>query len=369
MSLSVENLELPPHGKLLYLSLHRDSTLLAVGCTNGFQVYTCPEGAGTPTVLLTRVINPGGGIGIIEPVEKSNIFLLVGGGPVPCFRRNIVAIWDDAELQVVAQLPFDSDVRSVKIFRHDKVAVLLQERISIFALCHGSVEVSVPIGDNPRGVFCMPSADVVMYPAQTTGKLCVRYLDGDGTRTRYIPCHNAAVGFITASDDGSHIATVSENGTLVRIYDIGGSLIKEVRRGTKAAVVSSLVFSKDNRFLACMSTRGTVHIFNTTTPEASKGTAAGLKSYLGGWVPSAIKSYVEPERAFAYFTDNELVGLAGVCAFEPTVGPGSRYLLHLYTHSGLFWKLYFNGAQGGACQVANRCDLSIPTDRDRDRGI
>lgn len=64
------------------------------------------------------------------------------------------------------------------------------------------------------------------------------------------------------SFDGTRIATASEKGTLIRVFDtLSGKLLQELRRGTEKAEIYSIAFNSTGQWLAVSSDRGTVHIF------------------------------------------------------------------------------------------------------------
>lgn len=66
-----------------------------------------------------------GGIGLIEMVENSNLFLLVGGGMRPLFSPNQVSIlwkhnvkvmiWDDAKARFVGEIIVGSKVLNLRV--------------------------------------------------------------------------------------------------------------------------------------------------------------------------------------------------------------------------------------------------------------
>jgi len=61
---------------------------------------------------------------------------------------------------------------------------------------------------------------------------------------------------------GDKLATSSEKGTIIRLYNTrDGLLIQEFRRGNEYAHIFSLSFDNSGRWLACSSDSGTIHIF------------------------------------------------------------------------------------------------------------
>ena len=113
-------------------------------------------------------------------------------------------------------------------------------------------------------------------------------------RTTFVNAHESALGALTLSVDGSLLATASERGTVIRLFDtrgvtIGGGCVgggpeknttnttpnnvsssiplREFRRGVERATISCLTFSLDSQWLGCASNHGTVHIFQTCNPD------------------------------------------------------------------------------------------------------
>jgi hypothetical protein len=115
-------------------------------------------------------------------------------------------------------------------------------------------------------------------------------------RTTFVDAHESALGALALSSDGSLLATASERGTVVRLFDTRGVTIgsgglagggagcnggggeagsakvssstplREFRRGVDRATISCLAFSLDSAWLGCASDHGTVHVFRTQDP-------------------------------------------------------------------------------------------------------
>lgn len=96
-------------------------------------------------------------------------------------------------------------------------------------------------------------------------------------KTRFIAAHEGALASLAMSADGSRVATASEKGTIVRVFDsLEGSQLFELRRGADQAMVHSLGFSPACDWLAATSDKGTVHIFSLTAkPQGQAGAGAG----------------------------------------------------------------------------------------------
>lgn len=87
---------------------------------------------------------------------------------------------------------------------------------------------------------------------------------------RLIDAHNTPVAALTLSLDGSRLATASEKGTLVRIFDTSsGAKLQELRRGTDPAEIYHIAFNRTCSWLAVTSDKNTVHVFSLR--EVGKG--------------------------------------------------------------------------------------------------
>ena len=90
---------------------------------------------------------------------------------------------------------------------------------------------------------------------------------------KIIPAHETPVICLALNQEGTQLATASEKGTLVRVFDTAsGSLLHEVRRGTSSANIYCINFSKDSAMLCVSSDHGTVHVFllHKDTPNQPK---------------------------------------------------------------------------------------------------
>ena len=124
------------------------------------------------------------------------------------------------------------------------------------------------------------SGMVLACPSVTTGQVRVELY---GLRkTLFFDAHEGPLAAISLTIDGSLLATASERGTIIRLFNTGwksggcirggygnisessnslGTPLREFRRGVEHAKICSLSFSLDRCWLGCASDRGTVHIF------------------------------------------------------------------------------------------------------------
>ena len=155
---------------------------------------------------------------------------------------------------------------------------------------------------NSRGLcaLCPLSSNTVLVcPGLQKGHVrCELY---DAKKTTLIEAHESQLAAFALNLDGSRLATASETGTLIRIFDTAtGSALQEVRRGVDKAEIYSIAFSPTSQWLACSSDRGTVHVFalkgshSAAQAGHTHGNAGGGRSAAAAAAASSSESKEEP---------------------------------------------------------------------------
>ena len=165
-------------------------------------------------------------------------------------------------------------------------------------------------------------------------------------RTTFMNAHESALGALTLSVDGSLLATASERGTVIRLFDtrgvtIGGGSnnttgkkidtasvsssvpLREFRRGVERATISCLTFSLDSNWLGCASNHGTVHIFQTQDPNNNSSVEKKSKSSsMTGKAMRMLPKLVAAPKKYLMDGEHSYAQVRGVphpraCAFVP----------------------------------------------------
>ncbi|KAJ1719391.1 Phosphatidylinositol 3,5-bisphosphate-binding protein [Coemansia erecta] len=132
------------------------------------------------------------------------------------------------------------------------------------------------------------------------------------TNINIIAAHATAISALAVSSDGTMVASASEKGTLIRIFDtMSGRLLHELRRGVDRADIHSIAFSPDNTKLCVSSDKGTVHIFNLdgkhpnnqqpSSSSLSATAAAGNRQSNLKFMKDLLPKYFSSEWSFAHF--------------------------------------------------------------------
>mmetsp|Transcript_82406 Transcript_82406/g.229587 ORF Transcript_82406/g.229587 Transcript_82406/m.229587 type:complete len:439 (-) Transcript_82406:170-1486(-) len=365
------DLQSNPVNEILYVSFNQDSTCFVCGTETGFRVYSVDP------FRLThrREFEDGGGLGVVAMLFRTNILAFSGGGASPRFQPHKVMLWDDKTARVVAELSFRSVVRSVRL-RRDLVVVVLDRKIYVYGLRSLHLLNSIETISNPKGLCCLSvGADRVMLvcPGMQQGRVLVVFYPRsfgefqaptDRERTIIIAAHEAPLAAMGIDYSGALLATASEKGTIVRVFDTTkGAPIQELRRGLDRAEIHSLafgpVFGQAGEWLAVASDKGTVHIFsvrrlgrdgygggNASSSAAHAAHHTGADSSTPGNSKSSLQrisrvlpSYFSSEWSLAQFRvpDNRCISAFGT---DP------RTIIILCAN-GSYYKARFDPVRGG----------------------
>lgn len=119
--------------------------------------------------------------------------------------------------------------------------------------------------ENPKGIVAISydtKKTVLAYPADKT-KGYVRVKCYENSITSLINAHESAISYIALNHDGSLLATASDKGTLIRIFQSDtGLFLQEVRRGKDKAEIQHICFDLSSKLMAATSEKGTIHIWS-----------------------------------------------------------------------------------------------------------
>eukprot|EP00735_Rhodelphis_limneticus_P011667 TRINITY_DN47_c0_g1::TRINITY_DN47_c0_g1_i1::g.14732::m.14732 TRINITY_DN47_c0_g1::TRINITY_DN47_c0_g1_i1::g.14732 ORF type:complete len:407 (-),score=45.42,sp/Q93VB2/AT18A_ARATH/51.02/8e-133,WD40/PF00400.27/3.6e+03,WD40/PF00400.27/9.9e+03,WD40/PF00400.27/9.1,WD40/PF00400.27/0.0024,CPSF_A/PF03178.10/2.9,CPSF_A/PF03178.10/94 TRINITY_DN47_c0_g1_i1:991-2211(-) len=268
------NLQHCQTNELLYIGFNQDQGCFACGTENGFRIYNCD-----PFKETFRRDFHNGGVGLVEMLFRCNILALVGGGKVPRYPPNKVMIWDDHQSRCIGELSFRNEVKAVKL-RRDRIVVVLEYKIYVYNFADLKLLHQIETVSNPKGLcaVCPQTSKIVLAcPALHRGHVRIEMYDIK--KTSFVPAHEASLANLALNMEGTRLATCSEKGTLIRIFDTySAELLQELRRGSDKAEIYSLCFSPKSEWLCCSSDKGTIHVFNISEPAKDKNGAGGNDS-------------------------------------------------------------------------------------------
>eukprot|EP01132_Coremiostelium_polycephalum_P002409 gene2409-2976_t len=328
------------HPNLLFANFNQDYSCFACGTEKGFLIFSCDPFK----ERFGRVFD--GGVGIVEMLFRCNILAIVGGGKKPKYTPNQVMIWDDYQNKCIAKLEFKSEVKAVKL-RKDRIVVVLENKVYVYNFSDLQLVHQLETTSNPKGLCAVSpgSSNVLACPGLKPGYVHVELYDLK--QTQIIPAHESALSQIALNRDGTRLATASEKGTLIRIFDTStGEKIKEVRRGTNRAEIYSIAFNNDSTALCVSSDKNTGHIFDlsrSTSGVVSKEIENDSQqknrqssfSFMGDILPT---NYFKSEWSAVQF---QIPESKSICAFGST--PNS---INVICASGICYKYFYDFSKG-----------------------
>lgn len=289
--------------QLLYLGLNQDHGCFVCGMTNGFRVYNVE-----PLREKACRVFQDGGIGSAEMLFRCNYLALLGGGKPPKYPTNKVIIWDDKKDKCVIELPFKSEVKAVRL-RRDRIVVVLETRIIVLSFTQTPQQLHVfKTCLNEKGL-CQLCPDVsnslLVFPGHEVGQVQIVDLADTKKAASILAAHETALGCLALNTSGTLLATASEKGTLIRVFDThSGKKLHELRRGSDKATICCINFSPDSKKICVSSDKCTVHIFLLEESSEKSALGSGLlpKYFNSTW--SIAKFTVSSPRSICAFTPN-----------------------------------------------------------------
>jgi len=203
---------------------------------------------------------------------------------------------------IICELTFPSAVLAVRLNRK-RLAVVLEEEIYLYDISNMSLLRTIQTSPNPNAICALsPSSEncYLAYPLPKAGEdqgdkrpthapprsAYVAPTAGDvliyDTITlkavNVVEAHRSPLSCIALNSDGTHLATASDKGTIIRVFSVPqGQKLFQFRRGTVPLTIYSMSFNLSTTLLCVSSVSDTVHIFRlTSAQQGGSQTSAGL---------------------------------------------------------------------------------------------
>ncbi|XP_031552176.1 WD repeat domain phosphoinositide-interacting protein 4-like isoform X2 [Actinia tenebrosa] len=336
-----------------HIALNQDHGCFVSTIDGGFRVYnTDPLAEKTRIIDITELYQ----ISQVHMLYRTNLLAIVGTGPGARFSNDKVCIWDDTCKKMVLEFTYGSPVMTVRL-RRDQLIVVLKNKIHVYTFPNDPQKVLYfDTRDNPKGLCeVSPSTErpLLVFPAHKCGSVQLVYLSNrqpDSSSAPFtINAHKGELACLAVNQQGTQLATASQKGTLIRVFDAQSrNQLIELRRGADPATLYCINFSHDSSFLCVSSDKGTVHIFALKDSKLNKRSSLSKAGFLG--------RYVESQWGLANFTVPAEV--ACVCAF------GQASSVIVVCIDGTFHKYVFT--PDGNCnresydvflELGNDCDI------------
>ena len=317
--------------ELLFAGFNQDNQCFSVGTNDGFRIYNTE-----PFKLkFERILE--GEIAMVIMLYRTNILALVGSDNNINYKRSKLIIWDDNQKKPLSELKFNQNIMNVKL-RKDKIIVICRDKIYIFNLSTFKNMDIIETGDNAHGIVGVsftPEQTVIAYPDKMKGNVRIKNYEKDNVFS--LQAHENNIAYICVSYDGNLMATASEQGTLIRIFE----------------TIKHICFSPDYKFLAASSNKGTIHIWSlsVTLKKLNKSVDTEIENKTSGlkWLPGFLGGgFFNSEWSFAQvrITDHR-----SICCF------GSENSIIIVSTNGKYYKAQIDTEKGGDCKIVEEEQL------------
>ena len=296
------------------ISISNDSKTFAISFENMFHVYT------------------------IDPIDRKyqkefprckivNIATIPGGTYVAFVAwskkksDSTVYLWNNFYGECHDKIDFNSRVIRVSITPQN-LLIVLDNSFCVYDISSKTIQMKEKTYTNTNGAadLCQ-SNDTALLAVCSDQMGYAKVLEiGSNNQPIVFQAAKHPVSYLKFSNDGLLLATASEKGTLIRIFDsYTGAALCVFRRGALTSKVLSMSFSPNNQFLVATSENGTIHLFPSDVRNANAS---------------------DPPRASAKFKidkthlvssifrkDNELIVISGGCVYFLKCGIGKIDLL------------------------------------------
>ena len=255
---------------ILDLSFNQNGTLLSCATTKGFIQYSIKK-----DIKKCLVSNLSGGVGKIYNLSNSNVAVLSGGGNNPFKPKNVVALWVEDKKTSMLELDIKQEVKNIYIVKvNDSIMIVAvkEKGIMIFNTEADHLFTKETFKNETGLCDVRESKFVIATLGLNKGEIAIWH--PNLKKYKSIVAHAGKIAALVLNDDGSLVATASENGTNIHVYDTKScKQLYKLRRGTdilSSTIIYDMCFGKNSKLLACCSSRGTIHVFDISGKDSAK---------------------------------------------------------------------------------------------------
>lgn len=223
---------------------------------------------------------------------STSLLAVVCNSTVENFTPRVLYLYNTKIDQVICLLRFNEDIQGIRL-NQQYLVVVLKQSIIIYTLekiepvctldMYFNQTSPTPAADapppHPGTVVLCPQKPILAYPCDPVrGNVCLARLKdpstvkpgaAEGDADAYgsyqiLEAHDHPVVALAFRKDGQWLATASQRGTIIRVWDTESkALVMELKRSGfgREATIHSLSFSDDGTMLVCSSSSKTIHIF------------------------------------------------------------------------------------------------------------
>ncbi|KAJ6228913.1 wd repeat domain phosphoinositide-interacting protein [Anaeramoeba flamelloides] len=262
----------PNKPKILCVKISSNQRFFILGKEEGFEVYSC-----TPKFsLLFRRKFQKTGISIIDILESSNIFALVGDNKDQNFPTNKVFLWDDLNQKSIMEIAFPMPIRALKITTKF-VFALTKKKCFIVEIEKRSILKSFPI-TSPSDIIPSNSFDFslmkrnslhIAIPHQLRAKIFYTNITKPLVES-IIQLNTPSYQVIKFNNKLTFLAVVSPSGKQLLLYDLlTGVLHQKFRIANNVSKIYSMSFTQDDKIIAILFENGIIRVCSIQLNETT----------------------------------------------------------------------------------------------------
>tara|TARA_Y100000768_G_scaffold388830_1_gene387643 strand:+ start:4637 stop:5596 length:960 start_codon:yes stop_codon:yes gene_type:complete len=232
---------------ILCININQTKELVALGYIDRFEIYILQTGK----QMLCKKTDE---IRLIHLYYNSNIIGIVGDkNPF-----NMLNMWDDSKNKYIGLIDNKHEILEFKM--NKKYIVCRDEyNLNIYKFDTLSFEYSI-IYKNICNFDLSIHMNMVVY-SNIEGYIQIYDIDKDNNKN--FKAHNNKIQYVKLSNNGLYVASVSENGRKIKVYNsLSGSIVKEFIRGIYMSEIVNIEFDLTCVYLLVYSITGTVHIYD-----------------------------------------------------------------------------------------------------------
>ena len=329
------------------LAFNNSVTLLTCGNDEGYTIYAVDVDNEIENLMQ---ISTNESVSLVKILNKTNLCILVGQqtDKIDMVNNSIkdnehLSVWDVAEKHKKRELIIDMkepicNAHIALDFNNGKkkimLIIVLKNKIHVFN--HRGIRMcSMDTIENPLGIYqyyCTKQGDSIIHHLATLGKKIGEITLWNITNDTYksVQAHKNNIVALAISKDGGMIATASEIGTLINVFETDKLRhLYQFRRGRKPAIIWDMCFDPNNIHLVCCGNTDKIHVFELYKDEEKTiNKRSALGSILPGFMnPDYLTSYWSFEQVELYTKKKT------ICDFD------EKGVLHIASYAGMYYKL------------------------------
>ncbi|KAJ6242053.1 wd-repeat protein interacting with phosphoinosides wipi -related [Anaeramoeba flamelloides] len=201
------------------------------------------------------------GIKMIDQLGESNLFAIVR-----MTNPKKLYIWDDYQSKNLAEITFRQPIRVVRMFI-DKLVVCCITEVVFYRFSDLEREKVIKTGRNNPNLFATTSnrntLQTLVVSHTEPGYLLRFVFSKNPSSNNFKTFNQKPINLLQLSHNGRLVSVCTSESNLVRVFECSsGICISQLQAGKKRTTISSMVFQDLGNYIAVVTSRSFLHIFD-----------------------------------------------------------------------------------------------------------